>query len=319
MTIQTSFAKHLQKGLPGMLARPNAPHDYDMGVAGVEVKPGMGVYYSAGTNKWILPTSDATRKLVTHIVSYDPTSFNTDIAAPATNNITEVVFAADAIIKLAAFGSFFALAGATLENDDAVIYNESTEKWIKYAPSTPTANDLRAVPFVAYLDPLQTVADGAIVEIRIPSRSYAFTSLNALPAQTIKVSLTAAEVKVLRATPFELVAAQGADTLIEFVSAVFVLKYGSEVFSESADNLIVEYDDGTGIAVSATLETTGFIDQAADQITNLQAIGDAIATLAAAANKNLVLFNSGDGEIAGNASDDSVLEVHVTYRVHDVS
>ena len=313
--IQTTFSKHLQKGLPGTLARANAPHDYDMGVAAVEVKPGMGVYFD-GTNKFILPTSDATRKLVTHIVSYDPTSFNTDIAAPSTNNITEVVFAADAIIKLGAFGSFFVTAGETVKDGDAAIYNQTTERWIKYAPSTPTANDLRAVPFVFYLDPLKTAANGEIVEVRIPSRNYSFASLNALPAQTIKVTLTAAEVKVLRATPFELVAAQGAGTVIEFVSAILKLNYGSEVFSESADNLVIEYDGGSGAVVSQVIESTGFIDQGADTQTNCLPSVDAIDASADVENKNIALFNNGDGEIAGNASDDSTLDVHITYRVH---
>ena len=316
--IQTSFARHLQKGLPGQIARPNAPHDYDLGIAGVEVKPGQGVYYDAGTNKWILPTSDATRKLVTHMVTYDPTSFNTDIAAPTTNNITEVVFAADALIKLASFGSFFAQAGETLENDDAVIYNQTTGKWIKYAPSTPTPNDLRAVPFVAYLDPLKTVADTGIFEIKIPSRNYAFTSLNALPAQTIKVSLTAAQIKVLRATPFELVAAQGVGTTIEFVSAILKLTAGSEVLSETDANLVIEYDDGAAAAVSQVIECGGFIDQAADTQTNAMPSIDAIDASADVENKNLALFNDGAGEFAGNVSDDAALDVHITYRVHTV-
>lgn len=315
--IQTSFSKHLQKGLPGQLARANAPYDFDLGVAGVEVKPGQGVYFD-GTSKFILPTSDATRKLVTHIVSYDPTSFNTDIAAPSTNNITEVVFAADAIIKLASLGSFFVQAGETVKNGDAAIYNESTGKWIIYAPSTPTANDLRAVPFVFYLDPLKTVVDTGIVEVKIQSRNYAFASLNALPAQTIKVSLAVGDIKALRATPFELVAAQGAGTMIEFVAAVLKLTAGSEVLSESTDNLVIEYDDGSGIAVSQVIECTGFIDQAADTQTNAKTEVNAIAASSAAENKNLVLFNNGDGEFAGNASDDAALDVHITYRVHSV-
>lgn len=314
--VQTTFSRHLQKGLPGQIARANAPHDYDLGVAGVEVKPGQGVYLNPATKKFILPNSDATRKLVSHIVSFDPTSFNTNIGAPVTNNITEVVFAADSIIKLGSFGSFFGQAGATLQDGDAVIYNQTTEKWIKYAPSTPTANDLRVVPFVAALDPLKTVADTGIFEIKIPSRNHAMVAINDLPAQTIKVSLTAAQIKVLRATPFELVAAQGAGTMIEFVAAVLKLNAGSEVLSETDANLVVEYDDGSGIAVSQVVECGGFIDQAADTQTNAKTSLDAIAASSAAENKNLVLFNDGAGEFAGNASDDATLDVHITYRVH---
>jgi hypothetical protein len=31
--------------------------------------------------------------------------------------------------------------------------------------------------------------------------------------------------------------------------------------------------------------------------------------------KSLVLHNTGDGEYAGNASDDAVFDVYVTYRI----
>ena len=174
--IQTVFNRHAQKGMPGQLARPNAPYDFDLGVAGVEVRPGDGVYYSASTNKFIKPTTTAARKLVTHIVSYDPTSFNYSFAGAA-NNTTEVVFDADAIIKIACLGSFFVQAGETLENGDDAIYNQSTGKWIKYAaanPASPVEGDLRPVPFIFYLDPLKTVGDGDIVEVKIPSRIYNF-------------------------------------------------------------------------------------------------------------------------------------------------
>ena len=317
--IQTDFARHQQIGQVGEIARPSAPFDIDRGVAGVELKPGMGVYYDSGNDNWILPTSDATRKLVTHVVSFNKNSFNTDIAAPTTNNLTEVVFAIGTMMPLVDLGSVFVLAGETLESQDAVIYNQTTEKWIKYAPASPTANDLRKKVFTAYVDPGKTVADGEIVEIKVSSRNYAFPLLNDIPEITAKVSLTVAEIKALRATPIELVAAQGADTLIQFVSAMFVLTAGSEVLSESADNMAIEYDDGSAVAVTGAIEATGFIDQAADTITNAIAVGDAIDASADVINKNIALLNTGDGEFAGNASDDAALDVYVTYRVLDLS
>jgi len=319
MFIQQTYSKYQQRGLPGMIARPNAPHDIDRGQAGVEVEPGMGVYYSASTDRFILPVSAATRKLVTHVVSYFPTAYNTDITSPSTNNTSEVVYAIDAIIPLIALGSFLALAGATLENEDAVIYNETTEKWIKYEPASPTANDLRAVPFVAYLDPGKTAADGDIIEIRHPGRNYSFPSLNNLPEITAKVTITAADIKLLRATPYELVAAQGADTLIDFVSAKLVLTAGTEVLTETDANLVVEYDDGAAVVISEVVECTGFIDSAADIITNAIQVKDNIDASADIVNKNIALFNDGAGEFAGNASDDASLDVYVTYRVLDLS
>ena len=305
--IQTTFARHLQKGLPGQLARANAPYDYDLGVAGVEVKPGQGVYFD-GTSKFILPTSDVTRKLVTHVVCFDPTSFNTDIGAPTTNNISEVVFAADAIIKLASFGSFFVQVGETVKSSDALIYNQATGKWIVY-----TDNDIRPVPFIAYLDPLKTASDGDIVEVKVTSANFVAGNLGTV---TSVVTLTAAQIKLLRATPIEVIPAPGAGKVIEFVSAILKLNYGSEGFTESADNLVLEYDGGSAAVCSQVIEATGFIDQTADTQTNALPVVDTIDASADIENKNIAIFNNGDGEIAGNASDDSTIDVHITYRVH---
>lgn len=311
--IQKTYSKHLQRGQVGQNARPSAPWDIDRGVAGVEIKPGQGVFYNPATNRYILPTSAATRKLVTHIVTFNSNSFNTDIAVPSTNNQSEVVFAIGAVMPLAVLGSFFVLAGETVEAGDAAIFNESTSKWIKYSP-IGSAADLRKKAFEFYLDPGATAGDGEIVEVRIPTANYAFPALSSVDV-TVKTTIAAADIKLLRATPIELVAAAGADTILQFVSALFVLTAGSEVLTESADNLAIEYDDGSAAAVTGSIETTGFIDAAADTITNAIPAGDVIDASADIVNKNLALFNTGDGEIAGNATDDAVLTVYTTYRV----
>lgn len=317
--IQQDYSYHQQIGQIGGCARPSAPWDIDRGAAGVELLPGDGVYYDAANDNWIKPVDAATRKLVTHIVSFNANSFNFDIASPSTNNISKVVFAIDDVVPLASFGSFFVLAGETVEVGDAAIFNETTGKWIKYTPAAATANDLRKVPFSFYVDPKKTVASGEIVEVKIPTPNYAFASITDLEAQTVKVSIAAAAIKTLRATPVELVAAQGANTLIQFVSAMLVLTAGTEVLSETTDNLVIEYDDGAAAAATGDIEMTGFIDQAADTITNAIASADAIDALADVANKNIAIVNTGDGEIAGNASDDAVLDIYVTYRVLDLS
>ena len=312
--IQRNFSYHQQPGQVGEIARQSAPYNIDQGVAGVELKPGEGVYYVSGSD-WIKPVSEATRELVTHVVGFNKNLLNTDIAAPSTNNISEVVFAVGVIMPLIELGSVFVIAGETVESKDAAIFNETTGKWIKYSPSSPTANDLRKKPFTFYVDPGKTVVDGGIVELRVPLLNFGFLVLGSISSETVKVSLTAAEIKVLRATPFELVAAQGANTLIQFVSAIFVLTAGSEVLTESADNMAIEYDGGSAVPVTGAIEATGFIDQDADTITNAIASADAIDALADVSNKNIALVNTGDGEYAGNASDDAALDVYITYKV----
>lgn len=312
--IQTTFSKHLQKGQVGEIARPSAPWDRDRGVAGVELKPGDGVYYDAVGNNWIKPVDAATRKLVTHVVSFDQNSFNTDIGSPTTNNLSEVVFAIGAVMPLIVFGSAFVLAGATVETGDAAIYNETTGKWIKYEPAPGSAGDIRKKAFEFYLNPGETASDGDIVEVRVPTANYAFPAITSTDV-TVKTSIAAAAIKTLRATPVEIVPAQGANTLVQFVSAMLVLTAGSEVLAETADNLAIEYDDGAAAPVTGAIEMTGFIDQAADTITNAVASVDAIDASADVVNKNLAILNTGDGEFTGNASDDAVLDVYVTYRV----
>lgn len=317
--IQRNYSYDQQVGQVGGCARPSAPYDLDRGVAGVDLKPGQGVFYNSSTNKWVLPTTTAERLLVTHMVAFFPSDFNYDIAAPTTNNITEVQYPADTVAPLAKFGSFYALAGETVETGDSAIYNETTGKWIKYSPAAGTPNDLQKVPFRFYVDPLKTVGDGEIVEIWIPGPVYSFPQLNAFEAVTAKVSLTATEIKQLRASPAELVAAPGATSLLQFVGATLVLTAGTEVLSETDDNLAIEYDDGSAVAASGTIESTGFIDASADNTTTATPAADAIDALADVLNKNLALVNTGDAEFGGNASDDAALDIYITYRVLDLS
>ena len=135
--------------------------------------------------------------------------------------------------------------------------------------------------------------------------------------QYAAVALTNAQIKALRATPVQLVAAPGAGKVLEFISAVLLLDYGgTNVFTETADNLAVKYENGSGAAASETIETTGFIDQSADTMTVGVAKNDQIVAKSGCENKALVLHNTGDGEIAGNAANDNLMRVKVAYRVH---
>lgn len=133
----------------------------------------------------------------------------------------------------------------------------------------------------------------------------------------VEVSLTSAQVKAVRATPITLVPAPGVGKVLEFMSASLFLDYGgTNVFTESTANLAIKYTDGSGVAVSQTIESTGFIDQSADTLTNARPALDAIVAKSGAENKALVLHNIGAGEIAGNAANDNVLRVRIAYRTH---
>jgi hypothetical protein len=133
--------------------------------------------------------------------------------------------------------------------------------------------------------------------------------------QTIRVNITNAQIKAMRATPVTLVAAPGASKWIEFVGGYFLLKAGANVLTESTANIGIKYKDGSSTQISETVEMTGFIDQATNQITTIRTKLDGIVATAVYANQPLVAHNLGAGEFAGNAAADALLVAFISYRV----
>lgn len=128
-----------------------------------------------------------------------------------------------------------------------------------------------------------------------------------------EVTITTAELLALRATPKTLVAAPGAGLMLEFVSIVLFLDWNTIGYTETADNIVVRYTDGSGVIVSQAIEATGFIDQIADTMTVGLPKIDPIAAKTGCENKALVLHNSGDGEwAAGN----SPVRAKISYAIH---
>lgn len=122
----------------------------------------------------------------------------------------------------------------------------------------------------------------------------------------------------MRATPIQLVATPGANKYLEFVSASLQLIAGANVLTESTANMAVKYENGSGVAVSQAIESTGFITAAVNTVTSALPKIDAIVASSGAVDKALVLHNTGAGEIAGNAANDATMVVKVAYRVHPV-
>ncbi len=135
---------------------------------------------------------------------------------------------------------------------------------------------------------------------------------------TKKVRITNAQIKAMRATPITLITGVP-NKVIVFRGAELELIYGSNVFTESSDNMAIKFTDGSGAAVSDTIEATNFIDAAANTVTSAVPVKDAIAALSAAVGKALVLHNTGDGEYAGNAGADNKMTVVVSYTLADLT
>ena len=130
------------------------------------------------------------------------------------------------------------------------------------------------------------------------------------------VELSNADIKALRATKKELVATPGAGYFVEVVSVALILDYGTNVLSESGDDLVVEYAT-SGDDITAAIEMTGFIDQVADTVMIVGPTNPLAANAAADMASNAVqLFNTGDGEFGDNAGADTTMTVKIAYRIH---
>ena len=128
------------------------------------------------------------------------------------------------------------------------------------------------------------------------------------------VSLTNTNMLNLAATPIEVVAAPGAGKVLEFISAELFFDY-TGAYTETTDNLVFRYTDGSGVQVSELVEATGFVDATADTATNAIAKSDVIVAKTGCDNKAIVIDNMGNGEFGGgNAA--NVVRVKVAYRIH---
>lgn len=155
--------------------------------------------------------------------------------------------------------------------------------------------------------------NNAVTTPKIKAKAVDSTKLADVTIKNDVVALTNAEILALRATPKTLVAAPGAGYFIEFISAViFFDRVGS--YTETADNMAIKLGDGSGTAVSETIEVTGLLDAAGDVVMPVQPATSAVIAKAAAENKALVLHNIGDGEYGGGNAGNEVL-VRVTYRI----
>lgn len=157
--------------------------------------------------------------------------------------------------------------------------------------------------------------DLAVTAAKIAANTITSSEVAPSLIQYAAVQVTNSQIKAMRAAPVQVVAAPGAAKIIQFLGAILTLDAGANVLSESGCNLVFKYTNGSGAAVSTTVEATGFIDQAGDTMTTATPLQDAIVAKAGCENQVLCIHNVGAGEIAGNAANDALLYVHVAYRV----
>jgi hypothetical protein len=129
-----------------------------------------------------------------------------------------------------------------------------------------------------------------------------------------EVTLTAAQVKTLNATPVALVAAPGSGKALVPTLVTVFMDYGSVAYDGIAagEDLAVKYTDASG-ATLATIEATGFLDATADAVR--YAFPTTTAAFTPVANAALVLHML-TGEIA---TGDSPVKVRVDYKIIDTA
>ncbi len=135
-----------------------------------------------------------------------------------------------------------------------------------------------------------------------------------LPILYRTLVITDAELKLLVGSPKELVPAPGAGKYVQVVGVDFVLRTGTEVLTESDNDLVVGYNEGT-VTIGEVVEMTSFIDSVTDAITRwFGKNNDQIADITTIVNKNVALLND-SSNFAGAASGDSALLVTIAYRI----
>lgn len=174
-------------------------------------------------------------------------------------------------------------------------------------------NDSLVVKGPAFMDRLSTGDDvdfpgtatfraGAIQEAAIENGLLRYAD----------VQLTNAQWKAIRATPITLVPAPGANLAVLVDSVHFVVDAAAGAYTETADNLAVEYSGGQDIM---TIETTSTIfDGAAVGFKEFVPPVETTPTVQVA-NQAVQIFNNGDGEFGGGNAANTV---SIRTRYHTV-
>lgn len=134
-------------------------------------------------------------------------------------------------------------------------------------------------------------------------------TLNSRLLRSATVTITSPQLLALFTTPITIVAAQGANTVIQIAETVIQYVYNSVVYTiNGSTNLTLNYTNAAGAAISTTLATTGLIDQASNQVRILK---NSTTNVTPVANSPVVLSLATANPTLGNGT----LVVTVLYRV----
>jgi len=265
--------------------------------------------------------TDATGDLTVdgNLVARSPATFWGNIGigiTPVTGTRITLPVDGDAVTPVFAFGD--GDSGFYQGSDNKIeVSIGGTELWRWYAgrtggiatfsPNINVSASSVTVPVYTFLTDedtglgLAAANQPAVISGSVPSQVWGTT-----------VTLTTAQINAIRATPIALVAAKGANTIIELVSAVLTYDYATAAFTVGADeDLVIEYANGTD--ATASIETAGFLDQVDDEVRYYQNVIADGADLEATINQGLQIKNTGTGETADGGGE---VDVRLVYRVY---
>lgn len=240
---------------------------------------------------------------------------------------------ADADAVLTSRGLLFVSLGNAVQNGDfegvpwRLVTGVDTSAWAAAGDPVYMSGTAGGV---AAVEGAQGVQVGVVLEVSATTGAYVLAPNSHFGGNrhevrralvTVPGGNGAGSVGQLSAAPVTLVAAQGADTFIEFVSAHLFLDFATAGYDSvgAGDDLVISYTNAAGQEV-ARVETVGFMDAVADahRVAWPQAVAVATPfTLTPVANSPLVIHVL-VGSLFG-AAGDSPLVVEVLYRVRDLT
>ncbi len=146
--------------------------------------------------------------------------------------------------------------------------------------------------------------------------SSASSSVGNLLVATL--ALTNTQIKNLRGTPIQIVAAPGAGKAIIPVSATAKLVYGgTNVFTAAgAQNIGLYWNNSTTAAITASsLLSQTMIISSASKFSYASAGNTTNVAAGIMDNVNVAAFNNGSAEIGGNAANDNTINITFTYFI----
>lgn len=122
----------------------------------------------------------------------------------------------------------------------------------------------------------------------------------------VTLTLTSLQIKALRATPIQILAATGANTSVNLIKAVAKLNYGGSTPFLTGQNIAIQCNS---VSQSGNFSAT-FITGSATQYMSVNRNGGLVAS-----NTAFLVKNTGAVEITGDVLNDSTLTIIMWYTV----